>query len=455
MPAQRCRQQDVARWLGCSLDEVHGLVAAGELECVTRRNERCITTASLSSYLDRKGLGVNRGELRNVDVLPMGSSMKFLWKLALRGKIALYDLLGHALDMNDPANGPKDSICWYVRERELPLIKQEFAEERQRQAEGRRRQAEGRQRKAEERRRQAEEWQRQAEERQRQQAEEQQRQTKEREEAARRQAKQQEEERRARIQAWKERTRQLKATGQWEHPLYKTFLAAKAEGWHRRRPGETGGEEMVFRGEVLVRDTNRLTRVEMARYYYKAQLRRECGLTPAMVEDLGPPDRDRVNPFNAHGRPARLYRVDRVEAWVNQNKERVEKAKRDRVKRSEAARQAHKRKRAEQLRPFIELMDRLEIKVVKTFPGILLKRVPARFSFRGKVECLQDQHLRGYIRRRFTNFKALWQEFCKQDYKDEYDDDLRELLQERVDAAVMTTFLEWKKGIEAAPAVAG
>src|SRR5687768_3606364 len=79
-------------------------------------------------------------------------------------------------------------------------------------------------------------------------------------------------------------------------------------------------------------------------YVPKSALGAAYGLTPAMIEELGGPDGRGGNP-RRRGRPAGLYRVERVEAWVRDNQKRLGKANAERPRRSAAAKAANERRR--------------------------------------------------------------------------------------------------------------
>ena len=67
--------------------------------------------------------------------------------------------------------------------------------------------------------------------------------------------------------------------------------------------------------EITTRDPEYL-------YAYRSAVREEYGLTDAMIDELGPPDESVPNPH---------YR-SRVEGWIAQNPERVQKAREHRTK---------------------------------------------------------------------------------------------------------------------------
>lgn len=70
------------------------------------------------------------------------------------------------------------------------------------------------------------------------------------------------------------------------------------------------------------------------RYVYKTTLRDVCGLTPAMIVQLGEPDLRVPNPHYRSGPEASLYSIERVEAWIEEHKAEVDRARALRVVRS-------------------------------------------------------------------------------------------------------------------------
>ena len=59
---------------------------------------------------------------------------------------------------------------------------------------------------------------------------------------------------------------------------------------------------------------------------YRSTIKREYGLTDAMIEELGPPDKSVVNPHYHTAAKSQLYLRERVERWVEANRERVDAA---------------------------------------------------------------------------------------------------------------------------------
>jgi hypothetical protein len=75
-------------------------------------------------------------------------------------------------------------------------------------------------------------------------------------------------------------------------------------------------------------------------YICKSALHATYGLTPKMIEELGEPDKVGGSPHSRRAPLAKLYLIPRVEAWVNSNRERVDRAKETRARRL-AAKAAH------------------------------------------------------------------------------------------------------------------
>jgi len=70
------------------------------------------------------------------------------------------------------------------------------------------------------------------------------------------------------------------------------------------------------------------------KYMYRTTLRELYGLTDTMLRELGEPDLEVPNPHYRSGPPASLYLIARVELWIEQNADRVQKARERRQKRS-------------------------------------------------------------------------------------------------------------------------
>ena len=72
-------------------------------------------------------------------------------------------------------------------------------------------------------------------------------------------------------------------------------------------------------------------------YVYKSTLRGTYGLTPSMIEELEPPDKLVTNPHYRSSPFACLFLIERVEKWVDENQDRLQKARISRARRSVAA----------------------------------------------------------------------------------------------------------------------
>jgi hypothetical protein len=159
-----------------------------------------------------------------------------------------------------------------------------------------------------------------------------------------------------------------------------------------------------------------------------------------MVEELYPPDQYRDNPHYPSGPLASLYRIDRIEAWVEQNQGRLHRARLSRAKRSAATKAAHDRKRAARWQAATEWVQGLTIEVERPLPGTLFEDAGKCYGMRGDVDCLAERGLHAYLRHRLSNYDAL----LRQVYGQEFSQDLYPLLRERVDGRVAEALLEWK-----------
>jgi hypothetical protein len=175
-------------------------------------------------------------------------------------------------------------------------------------------------------------------------------------------------------------------------------------------------------------------------YVYKKTLTKTYGLTPNMIAELGEPDEYDENPHYSRGPEAKLYLVKRVETWVEANKDRVEKAKANRVRRSEAILAARERKRLERWERAKERVESMPVTLTGPLPATLLEDARQRFEFPRQGDPLESNALRAYVRHRLTNFDAcrrelLWTEFRRE---------LRGRLRERFDELVNRAVAEWK-----------
>jgi hypothetical protein len=81
------------------------------------------------------------------------------------------------------------------------------------------------------------------------------------------------------------------------------------------------------------------------------------------VSELGEPDKYCTNPHYRSGCPASLYLIERVEAWIEENQERVAKAKVNRLKRSAAMTAVQAKKRAERWEKAQKWVNELPISI--------------------------------------------------------------------------------------------
>lgn len=134
------------------------------------------------------------------------------------------------------------------------------------------------------------------------------------------------------------------------------------------------------------------------RYVYKSTLTKVYGMTPSMIEELGEPDMTCENPnWKTGPYEASLYLIERVEAWAENNRERLEKARQSRQKRSAAMRAAHQRKQAEKQRRDQEQLERdrhwlmsQSITLKKQLPSTLREDALKRKRFTGNI-ALQEE----------------------------------------------------------------
>jgi hypothetical protein len=265
---------------------------------------------------------------------------------------------------------------------------------------------------------------------------------KEREEIQRAAAQRKEEEKQ-KAAARRRRVADLKVAGLWDHPAYRTIHDAYADGWHNRREDEYGGEEMVIRGRTLVRNT------ETVKYVYKSTLSQVYGMTPSMIQELGEPDKTRDNPHWKTGPfEASLYLLERVEAWVERNQERLEKARQSRARRSAAMKAVHQRRQAERLRQEQEEQRRtqewvqsLTVLVERSLPDSLRDDALKWKNRWGNPTLDPGRAIRNHIRHRHTNYHKLLllasdSPFSFRAYP---------FLRQRVDAAVEAALGEWEE----------
>jgi hypothetical protein len=184
-------------------------------------------------------------------------------------------------------------------------------------------------------------------------------------------------------------------------------------------------------------------------YIYKSTVRTVYGLTPAMIAELGPPDKLVDNPHYRSGPEASLYLIQRVEAWVAQNRERVETAKANRVQRSATLKKAYAERRAMRFEEEKKQVCEWVIYGPGALPGSLLRDAQVRYKLRGDADYLQEKGLHAYVRHRLTNYDKLLREL----YHCEFAQELYPVLRKRFDEVVMKALVEWKGGSTKSPAL--
>lgn len=182
------------------------------------------------------------------------------------------------------------------------------------------------------------------------------------------------------------------------------------------------------------------------KYVYKSTLSKVYALTPSMIEELGEPDELCDNPHWKSGPYyASLYLIERVEAWIEANQERVEKAKATRAKRSAAMKVVHDKKRAERWEKAQKWVAGLAVSVDHPLPGTLLDDARKRYCFAGHADPLNEKGLHAFVRHWRTNYETLLREL----YQQEFSQELYPLLRKRVDEVVRRALAEWKGSVTA------
>lgn len=134
--------------------------------------------------------------------------------------------------------------------------------------------------------------------------------------------------------------------------------------------------------------------VKKREFVHATMLAEVYGLTRKMIEDLGEPDKR--GPYLGHfsGELARLYHVDRVEAWVAANQEwlgRVNAARAQRAAAKKAAvqalRLAREAEQQERFRQMKEWVKTATIRLERPLPATLLEdaRVAAEATRAGEM----------------------------------------------------------------------
>lgn len=130
-------------------------------------------------------------------------------------------------------------------------------------------------------------------------------------------------------------------------------------------------------------------------YVYKSTLKGTYGLTDSWIKKLGEPDKTVPNPHYRSGPPASLYRIERVEAFIDANHDEWLKLQERRRAYRKVARKVADKKRQET----IEWAETVEIEAYR-------KRLPRNQS-----------KLENAVREQWVNFRA----FERGDYVDYVD----------------------------------
>lgn len=184
------------------------------------------------------------------------------------------------------------------------------------------------------------------------------------------------------------------------------------------------------------------------RYVYKSTLRKVYGMTPSMIEELGEPDMTCENPnWKTGPYEASLYLIERVEAWAENNRERLEKARQSRQKRSAAMRAAHQRKQAEKQRRDQEQLERDQqwlmsqpVTLKKQLPSTLREDALKRKRFTGNIALQEERAIRNHVRHRYTNYNDLLRALSEREMGFE----LYPVLRERIDPVVEEALRNWR-----------
>lgn len=187
-------------------------------------------------------------------------------------------------------------------------------------------------------------------------------------------------------------------------------------------------------------------------YVYKSTLAAEYGLTPKMIDELGGPDDWCENPHYKSGPPANLYLISRVEAWISDNQEHVDRARAARARRSAATKAVHDRKRAERDRIYAEQLEKarewmrgVAVTVQQPLPDTLVEDAHRRFASQGQPDGPTERQIIAHVRHQLTNFEDLRHELRVHEFRHEHRHELHALLRERVDAVITNAVLEWRR----------
>lgn len=180
------------------------------------------------------------------------------------------------------------------------------------------------------------------------------------------------------------------------------------------------------------------------KFVYKATLSKVYCLTPSMIQELGEPDKYCVNLNYRSGPSASLYLIERVEAWIEAIKERVDRARASRAKRSSAMKAVHDLKRAERWLKAQEWLMAFPININRPLPSTLLADARKHYTIPDHVDPLQTKALFAHVRHRQSNYEEILQEL----YQQEFSNDLYPLLRLRIDPLVQEAVADWHASIK-------
>lgn len=164
-------------------------------------------------------------------------------------------------------------------------------------------------------------------------------------------------------------------------------------------------------------------------YVYKVTLKAVYGLTDKLIRDLGEPDRTVPNPHYRSGPPASLYKVERVERWIDEHSEEVDRAREQHIARSSRALAAAAVKRAE-TRAWAK---QVPLEWLGDIPPRIAEEARMYYLMRyDSLAELSTSALIAYVRHNLTNYEELLAELagrigCAEGYL---------IIRKRVDALV-------------------
>jgi len=166
-------------------------------------------------------------------------------------------------------------------------------------------------------------------------------------------------------------------------------------------------------------------------FVYKTTLSKKYGLTPKLIRELDPPDKEVVNMHWKSGPFAYLYEVDRVEEFIEQNKDRVERERRLREKLSVAGRENYRKRLKKEIAEATKWAESVPIEICD-LPSDL-ERICAKNS---------DKEFRSHIRHRWTNYDLVLQKLYE--YRSDLQDEIYPVITARFEDAVEEAVQDWE-----------